>query len=201
MSQEMNLKELERKAWRSFHQDGLWDMLFGLILLTVYGGGTLGEPQRFAAWALLLSLGPLFTLAKKRITVPRMGFVEFGPARRSRRRKLTAVLTLAVFVTVALLLATIGGASWISDQHVLVSFGLGFGVFLSLGAMAYWMDLDRLYVIGLVFGAAITATELLDNPTPLLVAGVLVLFSGLVLLTRFLRAYPLPVEDHHNGGR
>lgn len=201
MPQHVNLKDLERKAWRSFHQDGLWDVLFGLMLMTIYAGGTLEQPQRFVAWAFLLSLGPLFTLAKKRITVPRMGFVEFGPARRAKRRKLAAVLSLVVFVTVALLLATIGGASWVTDQHVLVSFGLGLGVFLSLGAMAYWMDLDRLYAIGFVFGSAITTTELLDNPFPLCIAGLLVLISGLVLLTRFLRAYPLPVEDHDHGIR
>ena len=30
---QINLKELERKAFRSTYQDGLWDMYFGLIVI------------------------------------------------------------------------------------------------------------------------------------------------------------------------
>ena len=44
MLKPVSLKEVERKAWRSFHQDGLWDVLFGLMLLTIYAGGTLEQP-------------------------------------------------------------------------------------------------------------------------------------------------------------
>jgi hypothetical protein len=36
MEKMINLKEIERKAYLSYHQDGIWDIMGGLIL-TVYG--------------------------------------------------------------------------------------------------------------------------------------------------------------------
>ena len=36
MSQMMNLKDAERKAWTIHYEDGLWDIFFGLLFL---GGG------------------------------------------------------------------------------------------------------------------------------------------------------------------
>ena len=36
MNTPLNLKELERKAYRSFYQDGIWDIFFGLMMLAMY---------------------------------------------------------------------------------------------------------------------------------------------------------------------
>ena len=36
MNTPLNLKELERKAFRSFYQDGIWDIFFGLMMLAMY---------------------------------------------------------------------------------------------------------------------------------------------------------------------
>ena len=33
VSAQINLKEIERKAFRSTYQDGLWDIYFGLIVV------------------------------------------------------------------------------------------------------------------------------------------------------------------------
>ena len=33
MTQNINLKALEKKAWRSVFQDGLWDIFLGLLLM------------------------------------------------------------------------------------------------------------------------------------------------------------------------
>ncbi len=33
MSAELNLKEIERKAFQSAYQDGLWDIYYGLIVV------------------------------------------------------------------------------------------------------------------------------------------------------------------------
>ena len=35
MQPEINLKELERRAWRSVFQDGLWDIYLGLLLMAM----------------------------------------------------------------------------------------------------------------------------------------------------------------------
>ena len=36
MNAPLNLKELEQKAFRSFYQDGIWDIFFGLMMFAMY---------------------------------------------------------------------------------------------------------------------------------------------------------------------
>ena len=85
MSHTINLKELERKAFRSTFQDGLWDMYLGFLLLTMGMGPVLPSLNKSVMWTLviLLMLSVLAWLAfwagKKFITTPRMGLVKFGP--------------------------------------------------------------------------------------------------------------------------
>jgi len=37
MAQEINLKELEKKAFRPYHEDGIWDIFPGLIMMAIAG--------------------------------------------------------------------------------------------------------------------------------------------------------------------
>jgi hypothetical protein len=175
-------------------------MLFGLLVIATYVAGVANQ-YRFVAYAAMFALGPLLAFAKKRITVPRMGSVEFGATRKARKRHLVVFLTLLAALTLALLAATIGGAAWIRVNHVGVSLGIGFGVFVAFAAVAFWLDLARMYWVGLLVGAAITATELLDDPLPLLVAGSVVALGGLAQLTLFLQRYPRPAGGLGNGTR
>ena len=43
MSQTLDLKELERKAWAPYVQDGLWDLFFGLLLVSTQVSAARGE--------------------------------------------------------------------------------------------------------------------------------------------------------------
>ena len=84
MGKEPNLKEIERKAYMSYHQDGLLDIFAGLYVLGFglgifvdlildFGMGMILMPAVFVSLAL-----PLWIAAKRRITMPRIGFVNFG---------------------------------------------------------------------------------------------------------------------------
>ena len=73
-------------------------------------------------------------------------------------------------------------------------------VFLAFAAVAYWMDLARMYVVGLLFGSAFGLTELMDTPFPLLAAGTVVALSGAVRLARFLRSYAPTEVDLTDAG-
>jgi len=44
MTDNLDLKELEKKAWRSTFQDGLWDIYFGLL---IFGMGIYTVGQLF----------------------------------------------------------------------------------------------------------------------------------------------------------
>ena len=204
MSESLNLKELERKAWQSFQQDGLMEVFLGALLVLAFLAGIAGE-QRFFVYIVMLLLGPMLFLAKRYVTVPRIGQVQFGPKRKANQRLLAVVAVVAVGLTLALMLVAMRGSSWLRDNHVLISFGLGGMVALVFTAMAYLKDFPRLYIVGLLIGAAFTVTQLLDNPAPLLVVGSILFVVGLAILARFVRQYPVPSagvsHSSRHGGR
>jgi len=198
MPESLNLKELERKAWQSFQQDGLMEVFLGALLVLAFLAGIAGE-QRFFVYIVMLLLGPMLFLAKRYVTVPRIGQVQFGPKRKANQRLLAVVAVVAVGLTLALMLVAMRGSSWLRDNHVLISFGLGGMVALVFTAMAYLKDFPRLYIVGLLIGAAFTVTELLDNPAPLLVVGSILFVVGLAILARFVRQYPVPSAGVSHG--
>jgi hypothetical protein len=190
-----DLKQLERKAWTSYHQDGLVDLFLGFLLIAGVLGYT-GSLGRVGGPILQLSC-PLFLLAaKKWITVPRMGMVKFGPERTAKRKRTAFVASIAVLITAGLLVLTIAGrVGWIRDNHTAFSVLLGVGVWLVFIVMAYMQDFTRLYAVGALFAGAIATRELLDNSIPLLIAGLVASTSGITLLVQFLRKYPLPGSE------
>jgi len=108
MNQKMSLREIERKAWTSYFEDGLWDVFFGALFLI---GGIRSLTDN--VWYTLLLLVPVLMLpiGKKLITIPRLGHVKFGPARKLRQSKAIAVLVISVLATLALLLLPHSGLS------------------------------------------------------------------------------------------
>jgi hypothetical protein len=80
MSTQLDLKELERKAFRSTYQDGLWDLYFGLIVVCmsifVYRPAAGYSPVNIVlAMSAMAVAYALFWAGKKFITLPRMGQV------------------------------------------------------------------------------------------------------------------------------
>jgi hypothetical protein len=191
MMNQLDLKQLERKAWQSYHQDGLAEVFLGMLLVLAFLAGISGE-RRFFVYIPMLLMGPAIILAKRVITVPRIGRVKFGPARKARLRKLRGVAIVAFAITLALLAMTLLGVDWVPEQHLLVSFGLGGMIALLFAAAAYWKDFPRMYGVGLLVGTGFTVTELLDSPLPLLVVGGMLMAVGLVTLASFVRKYPVP---------
>lgn len=191
MTQDINLKELELKAWTSYFQDGLWDIFMGLLMLTMGIRGltdnvwfTLGVGA-----AVLVSL-----VGKKFITVPRIGRVKFGPARKAKQRKLMAVVGIAVLATLILLLTTLLG---LDTPQAVVAPILVICIALVFGLMAYYMDFGRLYAYGLLFAISMALWETFEEPIgPIAfsVSGGIALLIGLVVLIRFLRKYPKTAE-------
>jgi len=105
------------------------------------------------------------------------------------------VLFIAALVAAtALLPLFLGGRTWASENPVTMSFILGALVLLAFSAIAYWLQLTRIYVVGLIFSAAFTTTNLLDTPLPLLIGGSMVLLYGLGRLARFMKDNPMPSE-------
>jgi hypothetical protein len=207
MSEKLNLKELERKAWRSFFEDGLWDIYLGLLLGSMGVSGLLDRSNLTEAWGMSIYIGLLvlvmlaFWLAKRFITVPRIGQVKFGHQRKVRRIKTALVLFASVvFGLIVMLLTSSAGRSATSGNSwkAIMPAIWAINMLVVFGAMGYFLDFERLYFIGLMYAITVPLNELLITLAEVRIGsflflgfGSLVVVVGVFYLLRFLHNYPV----------
>lgn len=191
MNAPFNLNELERKAFRSFYQDGIWDIFFGLMMLAMYAFTFFNdnfENKALRILALILiEIAAMFFLiyGKKEITAPRLGQVVFGKKRR--KNLLNIFLTnLASVIVLAAWFAYKTAHPSALDNDTLIAVSLGVWITFITSVMAYFLDFDRLYIYALIYGATFTAVLLLGLPILFLAAALLILVPGGVIFFRFL---------------
>jgi hypothetical protein len=188
-----DLESLERKAWRSFHQDGLWDVFVGLVLIASGVSALVGS--RWVTFLLLIVAVMPSLVGKRFVTVPRMGLVEFPSARRVWNRRVAAVLFLGVLLVAALYAVAVANAGvlgWRPERDTAMTLAMSLLILVVFGGIAYWLDFPRMLALGLAFAGAFAGARLWDTPIILLIAGAVVLCWGVALLLRFLGTYPLP---------
>lgn len=199
MNTPLNLKEIERKAFRSFYQDGIWDIFFGLMMFAMYAFTLFNEMEnnglRVIGLILIEIMAVMFLIfGKKYITIPRLGNVEFGKA---RKRKLVYILVLNVF-TLIVGLGLYRASDWLSldtpKSELLTPLGFGIWIAFLTSLMAFFLDFDRLYIYALIYGATFASVMLLDIPILFLVASLLILLPGLIIFSRFLLTTK-PIEE------
>lgn len=210
MSEQINLKELERRAYRSTFQDGLWDLYLAGLMACL---GILGilPGMRDETWAWLLgytllvgAVMVLFILGKKYITVPRLGAVKFGPKRKRRKIILVIVLSLTVLLNILILLLTMGvieAPAWLQNSanemtrkgvmDVFVPLFAGLWVTVVMCVIAYFIEYYRGMYIALLFGLGIFLDMTFGLPVVMVALAVLVAIPGLILLIRFINKYPI----------
>jgi hypothetical protein len=212
MTQELKLKEIERKAFRSTFQDGLWDVYLGLIVICM-AVFMFRSDEGYGPWNLLLMVAGfglsflVFWAGKKFITVPRMGQVSFGPLRKQKKTTLAIIMGAVVLVQVGIVLFTVGG--WLNadlaakinsllgeaDLERMAVAAIG-SLFIgpSMILVAYFNDFPRGYYIAILMAAAVFLMILLNQPVYAILIGALIILPGLVLFIRFLQKYPLPQQ-------
>jgi MFS family permease len=212
VAQEISLAQIERRAWASYLDDGLFDIFLGLVLLIEGASELLFDvlPSRlwgYGVYAILVGLAGLALWATKRfITIPRLGRVVFGPARRARRKKTAVVLVVQIFVglvVMGMLVASLGHLPLVGSlvaKSTLLALAVGVWVMVGVSLIAYFMDFDRGYLIALFYGVGFGGTELLNNPVMLLLAAAATLLVGVVVLVRFLRHNRAPAPVPPLGG-
>jgi hypothetical protein len=220
MTTTLNLKELERKAFRSTYQDGLWDIYQGGIILsfTAFAGG-LDAPDSLSSWQrFLLFMGGvglsylIFWAGKRYITLPRIGQVQFGPLRQRRKRTLAVALGGIVAVQVAVvafsvalwqipaLRAWLGISSMPQTVETLVVAVIG-ALFVgpSLALVAYFNDFPRGYFLAAVMSVSVFCLVWFDHALFMLLGGLLIIIQGIFLFARFFLRHPLPPMEMRNG--
>jgi hypothetical protein len=213
MMKPLDLKEIERKAFRSTFQDGLWDMYLGLVVVSmsifVYRPADGYNVKNIILVLLMITVAyGLYWTCKKFITLPRMGQVRFGEVRKQKKRTLAIILSGFVLIQVGLVsLTTLGwanpgiGETWFDNPSV---HGSSLQAVATLGSLmvgtsmlvrAYFSDFPRGYYIALMMALAVFLMIYLNQPVYPIIIGGLIIIPGLVLFLRFLKTYPQHRED------
>jgi hypothetical protein len=216
MESTVDLKSIERRAYRFTFQDGILDITLGLLMLGFSLASIFDDnkPIRLIITALIVII-PLtvFILCKRRITIPRIGFVKFGPKRKAKRKKIAIIITIAVLVSASLAVMAMTNAM---PQYVvegLKGYGSAIAFVLLTISMfsvgAFYEDLPRLYFYGLLFGSSIFVSECYYNKVGIQIhssiafglTGLIMSIMGFRLLVKFLHDYPKPSGEAAVGSR
>jgi hypothetical protein len=206
MSQQISLREAERKVFRTTYNDGLWDILLGsfflMFIMALYLSPSLGD-----FWSSVLIIpgwGLVFLivwLIRKYVVTPRIGVVKFGPVRKTKLRRLSVML-LAVNVA-ALILGLVAALNFERVPGQMISIVFGLLLLIGFSIAAYLLDFNRLYIYGLLVGLSPLVGEWLytngkaaHHGIPITFgtsAGIMILV-GLALFVRLLRNNPVPMD-------
>jgi len=185
----------------SYHQDGLMDIFAGLYILG-FGLGIFMQIIWDFSFGVIMpailvtTVLPIWVAAKRKITMPRIAFVNFGTR---GAKKLTIVFTgtmvAGLFAFFAFTFATSqsGLRQWLDliVQNGMLIVGLGSLAVCAL--FGYTMGLRRLYAYGLLAAITLVIGHFVGIFFAYIVMalGTTVMLVGFVLLINFVRKYPL----------
>ena len=167
MSQSADFRKLEQKAYLSYHQDGLIDLIIGSIVLCM----DISEAMDLSIWNLIaLLLIFAYMPLKRRITFPLLGDVKFNVKRGGVNMRLAGVVAIGVLVIslasiLVLLLSEKSSSSTLvlaMRQSPLIVYAL-FG-FIGFGLAGLVLRLPRLFLYALLSLAIMISGHLLNLP-------------------------------------
>lgn len=193
MEQNVNLEKIERKAYLSYHQDGLWDIFLGIFFL---GMGILMFFNTIYLMGGLVALLIVAIPIKKSFNSSRLGYVKFAPKRQTQekmsRAKLTIILTFTAILGLVNFMAFSGNADWQIWIKNLGIIPFGFVLSLVLGAVGLFFEIKRFILYAGLILAVFIAGHLTNTypPTYFILPGIVFLIVGLIMLIKFLHKYP-----------
>ena len=198
---DIKLKDVEKRTYISYHQDGLIDIFIGTYILlfatAILANNTLDLSTWFVIPAIFPALiVPIWMGLKKRITVPRIGYVKF---KTTGANKLTIVFigTLVAGLFAFFIFAFGSTQSWALElRNIITQNGMlfiGLGAFIISSLFGYTMGLNRLYGYGLLALTLFTILQAITFPFEyiLFAIGLIIIICGIVLLTRFVQKFPI----------
>ncbi|MCP4417456.1 MAG: hypothetical protein GY805_12600 [Chloroflexi bacterium] len=215
MTQQINLKEVERKAFRASFQDGMSDVMLGSVLAVmslVPWLESLGVKRPFyylIAFAILVLVWAEKKIITKRFIIPRLGKVTFSPERKNRIKWARVAMSIMVAVTIGLVILTATGALQGSARASSPWSGylfIGAVFVITLSLLAFFLDYPRLYFYGWFLTLMYPFSEWLEAETGWIFPsgdtffGVFIVFIGIATYIHFLRQHPLLPQDESTTG-
>ena len=208
----LDIKSLEKKVYRSFFEDGFWDIFIGMLLLGFGLTWTriffdIFEPLDIMLisiiWNTITFL--IYYLGKKFITIPRIGIVKFGQKRKARQKKLKIFLLINVlFGCVVFILTFFGLLDFLAMGGSLTPLLIGLIAYtFPFTIIAYFLEFNRLYIYALMGGFSFFLSDIiysilgspLDSIIGFGVPGGIIVVIGLIFFIKFLLKYPKPKKD------
>jgi hypothetical protein len=179
--------KLRMKALMSYDRDGLADLLFGWILINI--GLYLQYKWIMIYFVSILPIMFVFPFLKRKITIPRIGYVKF----RTRRTRL--IWAVGIAGGLFLLTAVITGFLLKTTSGFIGPFQLAVvGIALIMIAVAGFNRIVGYAILVPLFIASGLGFRLL-TPAMVIVVGVAVLLLGIWLLVSFIRMYPIMDDE------
>ena len=205
---ETSLREVEKRTYASYHQDGLIDIFVGVYILLFGAGILLPTMTDFTTWFIIPAIFPavmvpIWISFKRRITIPRIGYVKFGF--RSGNKLMAVFLGLIVAGLGVFMVLGFGASSdqsWaIIFRNMIISYSMiiiGFGAAIISSLFAYTTGIKRLYAYGTLTLVMFLAGHFATIPFEyfLVTTGIAIIIFGFILLIRFVKKYPIS-----RGGR
>ena len=191
------LRELERKIFIRYFEDGFWDMYIGLLLFAF--GLTITFEIGYLA-GVFASLGFLIPrLGKSKVTYPRVGYIKF----RNIRKKNVGMILLGVMILGAVLFFFLVGEqnNSITDflrNNLLLVIALIWGGALAVAASILNIGRYFFYAV-IIFIGFLISDRIGSLGINLITAGIVIFVIGLMILILFIRKYPLipkPEKTH-----
>jgi len=197
----LNEKKIERRVFTSFFQDGFIEAFTGIFLLqlglpAVFSRSGFGDLQSaLITLPIALILLIVVFLVRKFVVTPRLGRVKFLPERRRRVSKLIIVPILTLTAGAIVGYIFMENASLRNIFIGQIPFSLA--PIIVFGAAAYFLDMKRLYVYGVIVGLVFPLGKYIETiiisrntlPATILFTAFVFLGMATVVFVAFLRKY------------
>jgi hypothetical protein len=198
MQSGIDLEQIERKTYLSYHSDGIWDLFAGLSFVGMALGliyGNTGIAAIFPALAIIM-----VPALKRCITSPRLGYVKFASQREEKEKRNVKSLIYLMSLTAVLGLVVFSGYTGDSAWHrwikslALIPFGLVLSTIA--GAVGLLYGIKRV----LFYSVLILATFVIGHVLELRpafhfsVIGIPITLVGVVMFLRFIINNPKPTK-------
>ncbi len=194
MNNNINTKEIERRAYFNYHKDGIIDIYLGISIAML----TISFINSTMSLVWMIALFPMFYRdSKRRYTFPRLGYVKFNEKKGASGRSTMLAMALAALTLVVGFLVFFSGFpdnyDWMVpfiENWKLVAAGFSL---VALSLFGYMSEIKRLYyyAVGSFAIFALGAIIPIQGYIILPVIGGLITLSGVYHLYRFTQEYPL----------